>query len=108
MKGARLNELVEFRTKSQETQTAADMERLGKLKDGIVGEVEQRTNLTGGIRRLSDGGAAKADLDRIDGYLAERKAAIGGEETAKEFHERTDYGNTIDDFRKHQESLKKE
>lgn len=108
LKGQLFDQLVEFKQKSAETRAAAANENLKSLTDGVVGAVVERTNLTGGIRRMDPGEPTAAEIDRVKPYLAERISAIGGEESPKEFLKRTDYGNTLEDYRKKQAELKKE
>jgi hypothetical protein len=104
LKGQLINELVEFRstaTKSNADNAAAQRK---ELADGIVEDVTQRTNMTGGIRR-QEGGTLEITED-IKGYVEERQRAIGGTEDAKTFLERTDYGNSIEEYNAHQEKMK--
>ena len=53
-------------------------------------------------------GATETVTDDMKGYLAERQAAIGGDESAKDWAKRTDYGNTLEDFLVHQKTMEKQ
>lgn len=103
LKGRQFNDLVKFREESKKAEAEAEQGQNKQLLDGVLKQVQ--TNLTGGIRRIpTDDEPVTEDLK---GYLAERTAAIGGDEDPKGFLQRTNYGNTLEDFLKHQEAMKK-
>ncbi len=104
LKGKLLNDLVDYRTDSRKTASEKLDADNKELVDGVVGQV--RTNLTGGLRRVE--GATETVTDDMKGYLAERQAAIGGDESAKDWAKRTDYGNTLEDFLVHQKTMEKQ
>jgi hypothetical protein len=104
LKGQLINELVEFRNSSTKATTDNVAAQRKELADSIVEDVTQRTNMTGGIRR-QEGGALEI-TENVKGYVEERQRAIGGNEDAKTFLERTDYGNSIEEYNAHQEKLK--
>ena len=107
LKGKLFNELVTYR---EESVKKAETDAEGKHKtlvEGIVTEVGQRTNLSGGLRKT--GGAELEVTDALRGYLAERTAAIGGDaEKPEDWLKRNDYGNSYKDYVKHQEKMTKE
>jgi hypothetical protein len=104
LKGRMFNELVNYRDESQKKAAEAGSEKVKTLVDEVTGKVVQQTNLTGGIRRIE--GSGEEITEGVKGYVAERIAAIGGNETPKDFLARTDYGNTLEDFLAHQEKMK--
>ena len=104
LKGRQFNELVEFREGSRKSATDTQESQTKDLVKGVTDKVLNQTNLTGGLRRI-DGGEEEV-TDALKGYLAERQAAIGGNETGKEFNTRTNYGNSYEEFQAHQEKLK--
>jgi hypothetical protein len=104
LKGQLIDKLIEHKTNAAKVtaeQTEADRKT---LTDTITDDVTQRTGMTGGIRR-HEAGAAVITED-IKGYVEERQRAIGGTEGAKEFMERTEYGNTLEDYLAHQKTMK--
>ena len=103
LKGRMFNELVEFREASRKTTTEAGEADTKKLVDGVTETVIAQTNLSGGIRRISTG--EEEITEGVKGYLAERIAAIGGDENAKDFLARTDYGDSIEDYMAHQKKM---
>jgi hypothetical protein len=103
LKGRMFNELVEFREASRKTETEGTEADTKKLVDGVTETVIAQTNLSGGIRRIS--GGEEEITEGVKGYLAERIAAIGGDETGKDFLARTDYGDSIEDYMAHQKKL---
>jgi len=102
LKGQLLNELVDHREKHQKSAADANANKEKELVDGVLQHV--RTNLTGGIRRMDTVG--EEVTDSLRGYLEERDRSIGGETDPKQWLSETNYGNTIDDYVKHQASLK--
>jgi hypothetical protein len=104
LKGKLLNDLVDYRTDSQKTATEKLEADNKELVDGVVGQV--RTNLTGGLRRVENAG--ETVTEDMKGYLAERQAAIGGDESAGDWAKRTDYGNTLADYLAHQKTMEKQ
>lgn len=104
LKGVLFNELVEFRENSRKTAAETADSDTKKLVDGVLTQIP-RTNLTGGIRRTT--GGAEEIPEGLEGYLADRARAIGGEaETGKDWMARTDYGNSLTDYLAHQEKSK--
>jgi hypothetical protein len=104
LKGQLINELIEFRDGARKlTDEQTDANRKA-LTESVLEDVTQRTNMTGGIRRQESG--AEEITEAVKGYVEERQRAIGGDETAKTFMERTDYGNSIEEYTAHQEKLK--
>ncbi len=103
LKGALLDDLVEFRDEARKTATERGEADTKTLVDAVSGQV--RTNMTGGIRRVDTG--IEEVTEDLKGYLAERERAIGEKNDPKAWLEKTDYGNTIEDFQAHQEKLKK-
>jgi hypothetical protein len=103
LKGKMFEELVLFREESRKAATNTEQDNTKKLVDGVTENVIQQTNLTGGLRRV--GGAEEEVTEAVKGYIAERTAAIGGDEKPKDFLARTDYGNSIEDYYAHQKKL---
>jgi hypothetical protein len=104
LKGKLFNELVTFRTEAQKTNADTVDANRKELTDGIVADVTQRTNLTGGLRRIE--GMGEEVTEELKQYLAERVAATGEKIEPKEWLARTDYGNSIEEYNAHQEKLK--
>jgi hypothetical protein len=104
LKGQLINELIEFRDKSNKLTDEQKTAQRKELTDSVVEDVTSRTNMTGGIRRVESG--TEEVTESIKGYVEERQRAIGGNESAKTFLERTDYGNSIEDYVEHQKKLK--
>jgi len=104
LKGQLINELIEFRNSSTKLTSEQMAAQKKELSDSIVQDVTQRTNMTGGIRRQESG--ALEITESVKGYVEERQRAIGGTEDAKTFLERTDYGNSIEEYRAHQAKMK--
>ena len=103
LKGVLFNELVEFRENSRKTAAEAVETDNKKLVDGVLTQIP-RTNLTGGIRRTV--GGAEEIPEGLEGYLADRARAIGGEaETGKDWMARTDYGNSYVEYLAHQKKM---
>lgn len=103
--GESMDALIEHRDAHRKAQEESALKDVGTLIDRTASVVEERTNLSGGLRRMDTGGPSRADLDGIRQYLAERQAAIGGEETPEQMAKRVDYGNTLEDYDRHQEKL---
>ena len=104
LKGKLFNELVEYREESRKKATESNEGQRKDLVDGIVSDVTQRTNMTGGLRRIQDGSLEVTD--DLKGYLAERTRAIGGDPIdPKVWLEENDYGNTYEDFLKNEKKL---
>lgn len=101
LKGQLLNELVEHRDTSKQKATEAGEASQKDLLETVMAGV--RTNLTGGIR--SNQTVGEEVTEELKGYLAERQAAIGGDESGKDWLQRTDYGNTIEEYVAHQKKL---
>jgi hypothetical protein len=102
LKGVQFNELVDFRDASR--KTAAEVaEGIQKTQmDNVMGQV--RTNMTGGLRRIS--GGTEEIPEGLEGYLADRARAIGAEpENPKKWLADRDYGNSYEDYQKHQKKL---
>jgi hypothetical protein len=95
---------MEFKTNSTKLTEEQKTKQQKELAEGILKDVTQRTNLTGGIRRIESG--AEEITEQVKGYVAERQRAIGGSEDPKAFLERTDYGNSWEDFQAHQKKMK--
>ncbi len=103
LKGQLFNDLVAFRDESRKSATDTQESQTKELTDGVAAQVMQQTNMIGGLRRV-DGGAEEI-TEGLKGYLAERQAAIGGNEAPKDFLARTDYDNTYEGFQAHQKKL---
>lgn len=104
LKGQVVNELIKHRDEFQKLSTEEQEAANKAITDQVVETVAQRTNLTGGIRRTESG--AEEVTEEVKGYLEERTRAIGGNEDAKEFLQRTNYGNTWEDYQEHQKKMK--
>jgi hypothetical protein len=103
LKGVQFNELVDFRDASREAASKAADDSQKVLVDGVLQQIP-RTNMTGGLRRVS--GGAEEIPEGLEGYLAERARSIGAEpEDPKKWLADKDYGNSISDYREHQKKL---
>jgi hypothetical protein len=103
LKGVQFNELVEFREASQKKAAEETDENRKTLVDGVLEQLP-RTNLMGGLRRTPDG--TEEVPEGLKEYLEERARVIGTEAPdPKTWLKERDYGNSIEDYQKHQEKL---
>jgi len=101
LKGVVFNELVDYREESRKKAAETSANRDKQLTEGVLEQVTQRTNLTGGLRRAE--GSGEEVTEAVKGYLADRARAIGTKaEDPKEWLQRTDYGNSLEDYLAHQ------
>ncbi len=103
LKGELLDQLVEHRDDSQQASTQQEHSQLSTLTEGL--RAEFRTNGTGGIRSITPVG--EEVTPELKEYLAERDRNIGTKTDPKEWLEKTDYGNTLEDYQNKQAELSK-
>ncbi len=104
LKGENLDALVKFREEHQTQQATTANSDLDSMVQEIAGEVMRRTNGTGGLRRIEATGEEVTEA--VKGYLSEVAKATGKQVDSKKWLSDTNYGNTIEDYRKKQADIK--